>query len=136
LAATTVAKTTATIARRILDDGQLIGGVAMKSQDRELWMRNPATFEQFAIAPRGSSHLLPLDSQAKYAAQYVLMKFYIGVQVARPLRARPGKEARLEMVIRDRDRSPDWRTGTEADETWGNAGFVGLDLLLIRKVSS
>jgi hypothetical protein len=49
LAVTTAAKTTAKIARRIVDDGQLIGSVAMKSQDRELWMRDPATFEHFAL---------------------------------------------------------------------------------------
>jgi hypothetical protein len=56
LAATTAAKTMATIARRIFDNGQLICGVAKESQDRELWMRDPATFEQFAL--RHAAHLI------------------------------------------------------------------------------
>jgi hypothetical protein len=33
------------------------------------------------------------------------------------------------MAIRDRHASPDWRTGTQADETWGRAGFEGLSAI-------
>jgi hypothetical protein len=62
------------------------------------------------------------------------MNFHLGVQEARPLGARPGKEVHLGIGFRDRHTSPDWRTGTEADETWGRAWSGGLFLLPIREV--
>jgi hypothetical protein len=46
----------------------------VKSQEREIHLRDSATFERIYHAPRGLSFHRLTNSQAKYAAQYVLMK--------------------------------------------------------------
>jgi hypothetical protein len=51
--------------------------VAMESQDRESWVRDPTTFTHFTMR-----HAAPFvfDSQGRYAAQYRLMRFHLVVQ--------------------------------------------------------
>jgi hypothetical protein len=51
--------------------------VATKSQDRESWMRDPTTFTQFTMR---HAALFVFHSQGRYAAQYELMRFHLGVQ--------------------------------------------------------